>query len=110
MSDWSGQSHLQVIFEAALQNYEKQTGIALAKHPLAEQLQNCDSVESVTAVLREQTQAFKEFRGKEKLLKPLKMAVSVLHKLSAAANFGQDVGLVSPSALTRFSVSMTFVL
>ena len=110
MSDPSGQSHLQVIFEAALRDYEKQTGIALAKHPLAEQLQNCDSVESVTAVLREQTQAFKEFRGKDKVLKPLKVAVSVLHKLSAAANFGQDVGLVSPSVLTRCLVSMTFVL
>ena len=110
MSDPSGQSHLQVMFEAALRDYEKQTGIALAKHPLAEQLQNCDSVESVTAVLREQTQAFKEFRGNDKVLKPLKMAVSVLHKLSATPNFGQDVGLVSSSALTRCLLSMTLVL
>ena len=32
-----------------LMDYGKQTGIALAKHPLTEQLQGCDSVESVTA-------------------------------------------------------------
>jgi hypothetical protein len=96
MSDQLGSSRLRVLFEAALQDYENQTGKALANHPLAEQLQSCDSVESVTAVLREQTQAFSEFRGKDKILKPLKNAVSVLYKLSAAANFGRDIGLVCP--------------
>jgi hypothetical protein len=96
MSGQSGSSHLRVLFEAALQDYEKQTGIALAKCPLAEQLLNCDTVESVTAVLREQTQAFGEFRRRDKLMKPLKSAVSVLSKLSAAAAIGQPIGLVRP--------------
>jgi hypothetical protein len=96
MSDQSGSSRLRELFEAALQDYENQTGIALAKHPLAEQLQNCDTVESVTAVLREQTQAFSEFWGKDKVLKPLRKAISVLYKLSATAGFGQAVGLVRP--------------
>ena len=77
-----------------MQDYEKQTGIVLAKHPLAVQLQNCDSVESVTAVLREQTQAFSEFRGKDKILKLLKNTVSFLHKLSAAADLGHSISLV----------------
>jgi hypothetical protein len=105
MSDESGPSRLQVLFEAALEDYEKQTGIALAKHPLAEQLQNCDSVESVTVVLREQTQAFSDFRGRDKILKLLKNAVSVLHKLSATADLGQGFGLVRPQALLG---SLTF--
>jgi hypothetical protein len=96
MNDQLGSSRLQVLFETALQDYEKQTVIVLAKHPLAEQLQNCDSLESITAVFGEQTQAFNEFRGKDKVLKPLKRAVSVLYKLSAAANFGQDIGPVRP--------------
>ena len=96
MSDQPASSHLQVLFEAALQDYEKKTSIALAKHPLADRLQNCNSVESVTAVLYEQTQAFSEFRGKDKVLEPLKKAVSVLCKLSATANFGQNIGLVRP--------------
>ena len=77
-----------------MDDYEKQTGIALAKHPLAERLQNCVSVDSVTDVFREQTQAFSEFRGKEKIMKLLKNSVSALYKLSAAANFGRDTGLV----------------
>ena len=92
-SDQSGPSRLHVLFEAALQDYEKQTGIVLAKHPLAEKLQNCGSVESVTAIFHEQTQAFSEFRGQDKVLKPLKNTVSVLHKLSATAD---TIGLVSP--------------
>jgi hypothetical protein len=96
MSDPSGSSHLRVLFEAALQDYEKQTGVALAKHPLAAQLQDCGSVESVIAVLHEQTQAFSEFREKDKLMKPLQNAVSALYKLSAAADFGQAIGLVRP--------------
>ena len=96
MSHQSGSSHLQVLFETALKDYEKQTGIALDKHPLAEQLQSCGSVESVIAVLCEQTQAFSEFQGKDKILKPLKNAVSALYKLSAAADFGRSIGLVRP--------------
>jgi hypothetical protein len=96
MSDQSGSPHLQVLFEVALQNYEEQTGITLVDHPLAKQLQDCNSVESITAVLRERTQAFNDFRGKEKVMKPLQKAISVLYKLSATADFGQPVGLVRP--------------
>ena len=103
MGDQPGSFNLQVIFEVALQDYEKQTGIALSKHPLAEQLQNCDSVESITAVLRDQTQAFSQFLGNDKVLKPLKKVVSVLYKLSAPASFGQDIGLVC-SSLTGCSL------
>jgi hypothetical protein len=38
MSGQSGLSRLQMLFEAALQDYENQTDIELVKHPLAEQL------------------------------------------------------------------------
>ena len=96
MGDQLASSHLQVLFEVALQDYEKQTGIALIKHPFAEKLQNSDSVESITAVLHEQTQVFVEFREKDKVLKPLKKAISVLCKLSSTASFGRDIGLVRP--------------
>ena len=96
MIDQLASSHLQVLFEAALHDYEWQTGMALAKHPLADRLQNCDTVESVTAVLREQTQAFIEFREKDKVLNPLKKAVSILCKLSSAASSGRAIGLVRP--------------
>ena len=102
MSEQSGPSYLQALFEAALEDYEKKTGIALAKHPLAEQLQNCVSIESVTDVFREQTQAFSEFRGRDKIMKLLKNSILVLYKLTAAANFGRDIGVVRPQTLTGF--------
>ena len=75
---------MRVLFEAALEYYKQQTGIELAKHPLAERLQDCNSVKSVTDILREQTQQdFKEFREKDKVLKPLEKVLTVLHKLSS---------------------------
>ena len=96
MSDQSGSSHLRVLFEAALKDYKQQTGIdsELTEHPLAERLQDCNSVESVTAILREQAQDFKEFREKDKVLKPLKNVLTILHKLSFAASIAHNVGLV----------------
>ena len=96
MSDQSGSSHFRVLFEDALEDYKRQTGIELAEHPLAKRLQDCNTVESVTTILREQAQDFKKFQEKDKVLEPLKKVLTVLHKLSSAANFAQDVGLVRP--------------
>ena len=92
MSDQSRPSHFQALFEAAFQDYEKQTGKTLASHPLAEKLQSCDSVESVTAVLREQIETSSEIPGKDNVLKPLKNVLSVLNKLSSDS----DLGVVRP--------------
>ncbi|KAN0116571.1 hypothetical protein V8E52_005715 [Russula decolorans] len=87
--------HSHALFEAAFRDYEKQTGKTLANHPLAEKLQSCHSVESVTTVLLEQTESSNEIRGKDKVLKPLTNVLSVLHKLSStsAVNFGQHLGV-----------------
>ena len=63
MDNESRSTHFGVLFEAALQAYEKKTDITLPDHPLAVQLHNCRSIESITAVLLGEAQAFKEFRG-----------------------------------------------
>ena len=96
MTDQPGLPHLRVLFEAALEDYKQQTGIELAKHPLAERLQDHNSVESVTAILREHAQDFKEFRDEDKILTPLKKVLTVLNILPSTADFAQDVGLVRP--------------
>jgi hypothetical protein len=96
MNDQSRSSRLRALFETALKDYKQQTGIELAEHPLAERLQYYDSVESVTTILREQAQDFKEFREKDKVLKPLKKVLTILYRLPSAANFAQHVGLVCP--------------
>ncbi len=108
MNDQSGSSTLRVLFDDALEAYKQQTGIELAKHPLAERLQDCGSVEVVAAVLREQAQEFKEFREKsDKIMKPIEKVLTVLHKLSSVAGLGHDVGLVCLKALTGRSLSLT---
>jgi hypothetical protein len=91
-----GSSSFQALFESALQDYETQTGISLANHPLAQQLQNCQSVESVTALLQEQAHAFSKFRESDKIFKSLKGVVSALSKVSATAALGHAIGMVSP--------------
>jgi hypothetical protein len=92
MSDQSQSSRFRALFAAALQDYQSQTGTALVNHPLAEKLQNCDSVESVTTVLQEQARAFNEFRGDNgRIAKSLKGIVSVLYTLSSSA---ASIGLV----------------
>jgi fungal STAND N-terminal Goodbye domain len=96
MGDQSGSSPFQALFEPALQDYEKQTGITLANHPLAEKLQNCQSVESVTALLQEQARAFSNFRENDKITKSLKSVVSALSRVSATATLGQTIGMVCP--------------
>jgi len=84
-----------------LQDYQIQTGTTLLNHPLAEKLQNCNSVDSVTAVLQEQAQAFTEFRrGDGRIMKSLKSVVSVLYTLSASGTLGGVVGLVRRKAST----------
>jgi hypothetical protein len=95
-TDQSGSSHLQVFFEAALRDFETQMDVAFAKHPLVELLKNCKTVESVAVVLRDQIPASSEFRGNDKIMKPLITILSVLHDLSAAGKIDQDIGLVRP--------------
>jgi hypothetical protein len=99
----------QVLFEAALRDYEEQTGILLANHPLVKQLQNCDSVDSVTALLDEQLQAFSKFRGGHEIMRPLKNVVSVLNELSASTNLGQTIGMVRWKALVADPMSLTLI-
>ena len=106
MSGSSGSSHLQELIEAALEDYKQQMGIDLAKHTLASHLQDCKSVEDIAAVLRKQMQDFKKFWGKDKVLKPLKRVLTILHllssvPLSAIPHIAHHVHLVRLTALAN---------
>jgi hypothetical protein len=101
MSDASS-STLPLLFDAALQNYEKQTRMKLVDHPFAKQLENCHSVDSVMDILQQQARALTEFRGDDgKVVKSLKQIVHVVHTLSTSTILGEGFGLVS---LARFWV------
>jgi len=91
----SGTSNFQLLFDSALQDYEKQTGTVLASHPLARDLENCDSAESVTALLQKQAPDPSKSRGDHgKVMTSLKRAVHVLYTLSVSTALGESVGLV----------------
>jgi hypothetical protein len=91
------QTSFQDLFNAALQDYENQTGTSLINHPFAKQLEACDSVDSITAFFKNKAQIFRKFRGDDgKLMKSLNCSVDVLYTLSTTI-LGEGIGLVSPN-------------
>jgi hypothetical protein len=95
--------NFQTVLDAALVDYKRRTGISLDNHSLTAQLQRCDSVDAITAVLRDRAQAFSGFHGNERMLQPFKGIVTSLLALNVA--FETSINLVRPKALTMFSVS-----
>ena len=100
MSDQSASSRLRALFEVALQDYESMTNIALAKHPLAEKLENCHSIQSTTTLLQDQA---KEFQGSDRIMRSIGSTVSFLGQLSSIATLGGALSLVRQNMLTGLS-------
>jgi hypothetical protein len=99
-SGHSGTFQFRLLFEAALEDYRRQTGTKLVDHPLYAKLIKCDTAESITDVLQEQARAFLKSQGDDgKVMKSLTTAVHVLYSLSASTLFGEAIGLVRPKAL-----------
>ncbi|KAH9169401.1 hypothetical protein EDB89DRAFT_1908686 [Lactarius sanguifluus] len=94
-------SRFQAIFQAALKSYQNQTKKDLVAHPLASQLQSCDSTNAILAVLQDQVREFDQARsGDERLTRWLIPTVNVLYTFSAAVSEG--VGLVfSPAKVAK---------
>ena len=89
------------IFNAASTEYARITGKRLDAHPLAVQLNACDSPKAVSDLLHSQAQAFTKFcKGDEKLMAVLDPTVHILFTFSAT--LGEGIGLVSP--LISFSM------
>ncbi len=100
MSNPSPSESFRFLFEAALQDYEKKTGTKLVDHPLAKQLEKCDSVHSITSALQDQAQVFRKFQGDDgNVMKSLKCSVDVLYTLSTNTALGEGIGLVRLKAL-----------
>jgi hypothetical protein len=105
MGEQSGSAHFQTLFDSALRAYEKVTGVPLADHPLAAQLQDCHSVESITSLLQQQAKDFSDSRGKSKIMKLIDNTVSILSTLSANTALGGSIGLVRQNTLIGCSKS-----
>ncbi|KAH9961924.1 hypothetical protein BC827DRAFT_1200333 [Russula dissimulans] len=104
MGDQSASSRFRSLFEAAVKDYEKKTKTKLVDHPLCQRLISCDTVESITAILQEQTHAFRKFRGDDgRVMKLLKSAVHILHTLSDSTLLGEAIGIPFPPARAVFA-------
>jgi hypothetical protein len=92
----SSSSNFQSIFDASLQSYNDKTKNKLLDHPLATQLQSCDSPNAVLSVLQDLIQQFDQRRtSDERLNNWLNPTVNVLYTFSATLSDG--VCLVSLS-------------
>ena len=93
----SSSSRFQDIFEAALKSYQKQTKKDLLTHPLAPQLQDCDSTAAIIVILQDQVREFdKSHSGDERLTKWLGPTVNVLNAFSATISGGVSLVRLDP--------------
>jgi hypothetical protein len=104
----SSEPRFQAIFQAALKSYQKQTKKDLLTHPLASQLQSCNSTAAIVAILQDQVREFdKSHGGDERLTKWLSPTVNVLNAFSAAVSGG--VSLVSLDHVRGFKHPLTYL-
>ena len=90
----SSSSNFQRIFNSALKAYEKNTKNDLLVHPLAAELQDCNSPSKILAVLHQQVQGLDQsLSSDDRWTKWLDPTVNVLYMLSGT--LGEGTGLVS---------------
>ena len=100
-------SNFAPIFRAACDEYKTLTGQDLYTHPFAQELDHCDSADSILNVLREQAQvSLKRRKDHEKLVASLNPVINVLFTFSAT--LGEGIGLVRISSLLHL-LSLTSV-
>jgi len=89
----TSRSKLDSIFNAALQAYKKKTGKDITSHPLASELQSCNSPDTVLAVLRTKIPSLDQSQSAdERFAKCLTPIINVLYAFTAT--LGDGAGLV----------------
>jgi len=89
----TSRSNLNSIFNTALTTYKKKTGKDITSHPLATELQSCDSPDAILTVLRRQVPTPDQSQNVDETFeKSLVPTVNVLYTLSET--LGEGVGLL----------------
>jgi hypothetical protein len=99
MADQTEPTRFRAHFESALHAYYETTGVSLAGHPLALQLQNPHSIESVITMLKDGAPASRDLLESDKIMKALESTIRMLFSLSATTSFGDTIGLVRKEVL-----------
>ncbi len=90
-------SNFQSIFNAALKAYEKKTKNNLLAHPLAAQLQACNSPADILSILQDRVKELNQSRSAdERLSRWLNPTISVLYAFSATLG---EVGPIQSTCL-----------
>ena len=104
-----GPSNFQLIFNTALKAYEKKTKSDLLAHPLASQLQKCDSPASILSVLQTQVDDLEQARqSDERMTKWLGPTINVLLAFSATLEEGVSLVSVKGNPVLGLSITATW--
>ena len=94
----SSTPNFQPILDKALKEYKKKTGKDLTTHPLAAEINGCDSLEAILTILQGKANELNDSMGSnDRLTKWLAPTVNVLNALSAT--LGQGLGSASSGKL-----------
>jgi len=105
----TSRSNLNSIFNAALTTYRKKTGKDITSHPLAIELQSCDSSDAILAVLRRQIPTPNQSQnGDETFSKYLIPTVNVLYTLSDTLGEGVSLVIITMSSLLGICALTSF--
>jgi hypothetical protein len=77
-----------------LRAYQEKTGVTLVEHPVAVQLQNRHSVQSITTIILYEARAFSNYQEFGRITKAIQSTLSILAALSTTASLGDAIGLV----------------
>ena len=102
-------SNFELIFDNALKTYKQRTNKDLLTHPLAGQLERCNSASGILAVLQEQVQELNQSQRKnETWTRWLDPTVKVLHAFSETLGKGVTLVCFKSSACLRSALSYLF--
>jgi hypothetical protein len=100
-------SNFQLVINNALDAYKKRTKNDLLAHPLASQLQACDSPDAILAILQQQVQGIDQSRSDDRWTKWLDPTVNVLFAFSST--LGAGVGLVCPKTCAYLRSAFSYL-
>ncbi|KAF8268385.1 hypothetical protein EI94DRAFT_1180045 [Lactarius quietus] len=106
----SSSSNFRTVFVAALDKYRQKTKTDLLTHPLATELQSCNSSSDILAVLSDKVHELEESRSNnERLSSWLNPTINVLYAFSAT--LGTGVGLIfSPANVISAGIGVLLVV
>lgn len=107
----SSTPNVRPFFEQALEEYKKKTGFDLTAHPLAAEINACNSPKAVLTLLEWKANELKQSRRSDE--RPIKWFIPTMTILNAfSATLGEDFGSVSyqnqAASLPNFSLTLTF--